>query len=247
MTVIVYPDPAALSAVTVARLCLALADAGAQREHVHLAIAGGSVGSQILGAVAACDLAGHVNWQSVHVWWVDERFVPADHPERNDAALADVFAALPIPAANIHRMPSSDDASDPEQGARRYAAELAAFATQGLPMPVLDVVLLGMGPDGHVASLFPGHGALAVDAEGTPARVALAVMDSPKPPAQRISLSLAAVNHTRRLWVAAWGAEKAPALARAVGGAPAAEIPAAGVRGREETLWLTDLAGAGEL
>ncbi len=180
----------------------------------------------------------------MHVWWVDERFVPLGHPERNDGALEEVFAQLPIPSGNIHRMPSPDNAADVDDGARKYADELARFAENGHAMPLFDVVLLGMGPDGHVASLFPQHAGLEVDSGGVPTTRTISVTDSPKPPSERISLTMAAINHTRKLWVAAWGAEKAPAIAAGVEGAKVQDIPAAGVRGREETLWLTDIPGA---
>lgn len=247
MTVLIYPDTSSLTTMTVARLCLALADAGALREQVHLAVAGGSVGTGILGTVPNSPLSEHVNWHSVHLWWVDERFVPLGHGDRNDAALDDVFSRLPLPDANIHRMPSPATASGVHEGAQQYAAELAEFAADGAALPLFDVVLLGMGPDGHVASLFPGHEGLQVDQDGESSAVTLGVTDSPKPPAERISMSQAAINHTRKLWVAAWGEEKAPAIAGALRGADVAEIPAAGARGQEETLWLTDLAGSADL
>src|SRR5690625_7016656 len=91
MTVLVYPDPETLAKVTAARVCLALADATALREEVHLAIAGGSVGTSVLGAIPDSELAGSVNWGNVHVWWVDERFVPIGHADRNDAAVTPVL------------------------------------------------------------------------------------------------------------------------------------------------------------
>ena len=247
MTVLVYPDPETLAKVTAARLCLALADATALREEVHLAIAGGSVGTSVLGAIPDSELAGSVNWASVHVWWVDERFVPMGHADRNDAAVLPGFAALGIPDGNIHSMPSPAQTDDVAAGAAQYAATLADYAPEGEAMPLFDVVLLGMGPDGHIASLFPGHSGLDVDSAGEPETVAFGVTDSPKPPAERISLSLAAVNHTRNMWLAAWGAEKAPAIAAGVAGTAISEIPAAGARGQMETLWLTDLAGSANL
>lgn len=252
MTVIVYPDSGSLAKVTAARLCLELADAGAQRAQVHLAIAGGSVGTHVLGAVAASDLVREVPWRNVHVWWVDERFVPAGDPDRNDTATIGLFTQLGIPGENIHSMPAppagkSDQAAaeGASAGARAYAAELARYADEAGRLPLFDVVLLGMGPDGHVASLFPDHPALEVDQE-VPETVVVAVTDSPKPPAQRITLTPAALNHARMVWIAAWGEEKAPAIAAAISGADPVQIPAAGVAGRERTLWLTDLAGAGE-
>ena len=246
MTVIVYPDKDSLAKVTIARLCLAISDAGAQREHVHVAIAGGSVGSSLIAGLASSPLAAHVNWSQVHVWWVDERFVPATSPDRNHVAVDDALAALGLRAEHVHRMPSSDDADTPTQGAQAYAAELARFTQNGAPMPVFDVVVLGMGPDGHIASLFPHHPGLSVDSSGEPEQVSLGITDSPKPPSGRISLSLAAINRARHVWVAAWGAEKAPAIARAIAGDDREDTPAAAVSGLEQTLWLTDLAGAGD-
>src|SRR5690625_4822762 len=232
--------------MTIARLCLALADASAERNAVHLAIAGGSVGTTILTGVAASPLAAHVDWSAVHVWWVDERFVPAGDPERNDSALEGGFTDLPLPAHNIHRIPARGDAPTVADAASRYAAALRSFASDGEAMPVFDVVLLGMGPDGHVASLFPGHPGLLVDSTGL-GEVTLAVTDSPNPPSSRVSLSLPAINNARRVWIAAWGQEKAPAIAAAIAGVDVDDIPAAGVHGIEETLWLTDIDGASRL
>lgn len=246
MTVIVYPDKHSLVEMTIARLCLTISDAGAQREHVHVAIAGGSVGSSLIAGLTSSPLADHVNWPQVHVWWVDERFVPATSPDRNHVAVDDTLTTLGLRAEHVHKMPSSHDAATPSQGAQAYAAELARFAQSGAPLPVFDVVVLGMGPDGHIASLFPHHAGLSVDSAGQPEQVTLGVTDSPKPPSGRISLSLAAINHARHVWVAAWGAEKAPAVARAIAGDARENTPAAAVAGLEQTLWLTDLAGASD-
>lgn len=247
MTVLVYPTPEDLAEVTVARLCVALADAAAHQDAVHLAVAGGSVGTNILTGVSNSPLAKQVDWSRVHMWWVDERFVPLGHTDRNDAALDEVFSALPFTEKNIHRMPSPDSAASASEGAKQYAQELAEHAPEGATIPMFDIVLLGMGPDGHIASLFPHHDGLKVDEDGEPSQVTFEITDSPKPPAERISFSLPAVNHTRKMWVAAWGAEKAPAIAQAIKGVPVQEIPAAGIGGQEELLWLTDLAGAEEI
>lgn len=247
MTVLVYPDSDSLAKVTAARLCLTLADAGALRPLVHVAIAGGSVGTEVLAAVPGSELASEVNWENIHIWWVDERFVPAGDPDRNDAAVDPVFAKLPIPGGNLHRVPGPEEAASVAGGAAAYAATLEEFAPTGAKLPLFDVVLLGMGPDGHVASLFPDHPGLGVDSEGIPEAVTLSVTDSPKPPLERVSLSMAAINHSREVWIAAWGAQKAPAIASAIAGAGVAQIPAAGAQGAQATLWLTDLAGASGL
>jgi 6-phosphogluconolactonase len=144
-------------------------------------------------------------------------------------------------------MPASDglDGSDLEAAAARHAADLAAAA--GQPgrdggVPTLDVVLLGMGPDGHVASVFPGHP--AVVASGT----VVGVRDAPKPPSQRITLTLPTLCQAREVWLLVAGAAKAAAVATALRGqaaGTAARVPAGRVRGRSCTLWLLDRAAAG--
>lgn len=244
MTVIVYPNAEALAKMTVARLCLALADAGSLREQVHVAVAGGSVGTNILGALADSDLAEEVDWHTVHIWWVDERFVPTGDDDRNDTVILEQLGRLPIPVENIHAMPATDTVADLAAGVTEYAAELKRFAGEEQASPVFDVVLLGMGPDGHIASIFPGHEGLTAGSDGA---TVFSVDDSPKPPAERLSLTMEAITNAREIWVAAWGQEKAPAIARAVGRGSVDETPAAGVAGHPNALWLTDIGGASEL
>ncbi|QOR72362.1 6-phosphogluconolactonase [Ruania alkalisoli] len=248
--VLVHPTAQALARATAARLLLALADAQALRSPIHLAIAGGSVGTQVLAEVATSPLLENVDLSGLHVWWVDERFVPCGDPDRNEGQATEVlFGGLDIPAENVHRMPTSDHASDPDAAAADYATELTAFAAASpdraeLPAsvgtPEFDVVLLGMGPDGHIASLFPGHGTVRITD-----RSVIGVSDSPKPPPRRISLTVPALTHARQVWVVAAGAAKADAVARALGGAEPDEVPAAAAAGRDVTLWLLDAEAAG--
>src|SRR5699024_2835371 len=142
------------------------------------------------------DLLGVVDFTGVHVWWIDERFVPTGDPDRNEGQATEaLLARLPIPEENVHRMPASDQAKDAEAAARDYAAELARFAPEGARSPELDLVLLGMGPDGHIASLFPGQGTVAITD-----RAEIGVPDSPKPPPERGSLALPALKNTRQPW-----------------------------------------------
>lgn len=246
MTVLVYPTPESLQAMTTARLCLELADAAAQREAVHLAIAGGSVGNTLVASLPECPLAEHVNWQAVHVWWVDERFVPIDDPQRNHVSVDSALETLAIPAHQIHRMPSSEHATL-DEAVQSYSKSLEAFATSHTGTPLFDVVLLGMGPDGHIASLFPNQAHVHSTSNEGNHPLVFGVEDSPKPPAVRITLSFKALNHARKIWIAAWGEEKAQAIAKALSGASSQITPAAGITGKEETLWLTDLAGANKL
>lgn len=237
--VIVHPDPTTLARATAARLILALVDAQSVREHVHIAIAGGSVGTDVLAEVADSQLLDLVDLTAVHVWWVDERFVDTGTAERNDTqAMTALFGRIPIPTDNLHAMPAADEVASLDEASVLYAQELGDFAAPGLDQPVFDVVLLGMGPDGHIASLFPGHSSL--NAGG------LTVVEeaSPKPPAQRISLTFDAINTSRQVWLAAWGEGKSAAVAAALRGDATMDCPAAGARGTEVTLWLLDAASA---
>jgi 6-phosphogluconolactonase len=138
-------------------------------------------------------------------------------------------------------MPASDGAfgDDVDAAAAGYAAELAAATDDGSAVPVFDVLLLGVGPDGHVASLFPGHPGFAVREGST-----IAVRESPKPPPTRISLTLPALRTARQTWLLAAGDGKADAVARAIGGEA---LPAGSVHGTNRTLWLLDRAAAGKL
>ncbi|MFV0254096.1 MAG: 6-phosphogluconolactonase [Beutenbergiaceae bacterium] len=233
--VIIHPDSAALYRATAARLLLALLDAQSVRRPVHVAIAGGSVGTGVLGAAAESALRDLVDFSGVHLWWVDERFVAADSPDRNDAQASQFCAAVGLPQAQVHPMPSSEAFTDIDAAAQHYAAAMSRFASDGSPL-VFDLVLLGMGPDGHIASLFPGKPALASTA------AVVAETDSPKPPPHRLSLTLPALNAARQIWLVAGGAAKADAVTGALRG----ELPAGQVHGQDVTLWLLDAAAAGQ-
>jgi 6-phosphogluconolactonase len=213
-----------------------------ERGMAHLVITGGSILEKVLAALAA---RKPIDWSQVHVWWGDERFVPADSADRNDlpaqAALLDQVAIDP---AKVHRMPASDAAfgDDAEAAAAAYAAELADAAGADAKVPTFDLVLLGVGPDGHCASLFPGHPALHESAAAV-----VAVQDSPKPPPTRLSLTFPALDAANEIWFVASGAGKADAVSRALGGADYTDVPSARPRGREHTLWLLDREAAAKL
>jgi 6-phosphogluconolactonase len=186
-----------------------------------------------------------VEWSRVDFWWGDERFLPAGHPDRNETqARAALLDALPVNPDRVHPMPPSDgpDGDDPEAAAARYAANLAAAARPGTALlPHFDVVLLGVGEDGHVASVFPEH---PVAYETRPVS---AVRGSPKPPPVRITLTLPTINTAEEVWLIAAGAEKSSAVGMALTGAGPVQVPAAGVRGVDNTLWLLDRAAAHEV
>ena len=255
-TVVVHPDPTMLARATAARLLVRLLDAQSTHRPVHVALTGGTVGIATLAEVCTSPLRDAVDWTGVHVWWGDERFLPSGDPERNETQARDALLdALDIPTANVHPVPPpGGEISTPEQSAEAYAEELARYAVTATPagvaapasddsgpaVPRFDVVLLGMGPDGHIASLFPGHEAL-----GVTDRTVVGVHGSPKPPPERVSLTYPALEAAEEVWLVVAGADKADAAARALGGADITGTPAAGALGRVRTLWLLDVAAAG--
>lgn len=244
--IVVHPDAPTLAEATAARLLTQILDLQSVRSPVHVVLTGGTVGIHTLAAVAASPVRDAVDWSGVHLWWGDERFLPTGDPERNETQAREALLDhLPLlPGANIHPMPAARDdngAYSPQDAAADYATELARFAADGSAVPHFDVLLLGMGPDAHVASLFPGHAALDVAGQAT-----VAVHGSPKPPPLRVSLTFDAIRSAHQVWIVAAGAEKADAVAAGLAGAPVTQAPVAGAVGRARTLWLLDVASAGD-
>ncbi len=240
-SVVVHPGKDALAAVCAARLVTAVVDAVAARGTARLVLTGGSMGAAVLTAVGRSPAAAAVDWSRVELWWGDERFLPAGDPDRNETQAREALLdALPLDGSLVHPMAATDgpNGDDVDAAARRYAAELAGAADGGLA-PEFDVVLLGVGPDCHVASLFPG--APGLDASGTGA---IAVRDSPKPPPTRISMTFDALRGAREVWFIVSGSDKADAVATARTGTDLHRAPAAGVAGREATRWLLDADAA---
>ena len=168
------------------------------------------------------------------------------HPDRNETQAAQVLLRhIDTDPARVHPMPASDgpDGNDPEAAAERYAAELARAAQpqDHGPVPAFDVLLLGIGPESHVASLFPGMPALYDD------RPVVAVRGAPKPPPIRLTMTLPAIRRAREVWVLAAGQEKAGAVRLALSDAGPVQVPAAGARGQLRTLFLLDRAAASQL
>lgn len=238
----VEADKVALADAIADRLAAVTADAVAARGVAHLVLTGGSMGTAVLEAL---DRRGHSDlpWESVHLWWGDERFLPEGDDDRNVVqARKTLLDRLPVPEGQVHPMAASDgpDGDDLAAAAQRYARELAAADGDGSGCPTFDVVMLGMGPDTHVASLFPGHPQTRVTDTMT-----TFVSDSPKPPPGRISMTFTALNTSREVWLMIAGADKADAVRAAAGSHDATEHPASGVRGQERTIWWLDRAAAG--
>jgi 6-phosphogluconolactonase len=244
--VLVHHDSSLLAKAAAARLVTRLVDAQAASAAASLVLTGGGIGTAILAELAAAPALGAVDWRHLDIWWGDERFLPSGHLERNEAGAEEALLRLvDTDSQRVHRMPGTDgpDGDDPEAAAARYAAQLRA-ATRPEdhgPVPSFDVLLLGIGPDAHVASLFPGMPALYDE------RPVVAVRGAPKPPPVRLSLTLPAIRCARDVWVLAAGQEKARAVRLALSGAGPVQVPAAGARGRQRTLFLLDRAAASQL
>ncbi|GAA1996242.1 MULTISPECIES: 6-phosphogluconolactonase [Nocardioides] len=231
----VHDDPRVLATAVAGELLGRLADAQRAGRVPQVVLTGGTIAGHVHEAVAQLAPASEVDWSRVVLWWGDERFVAPDSEERNAGAARRAFVdAVGVPEEQVHEMPSTADADDVEAAAEAYAATFAAHGADEL-----EVVMLGMGPDGHVASLFPGQAALAVED-----RDVVAVPDSPKPPPQRVSLTFPALRRARAVWFLVSGEAKAGAVAQALGDAAVEQIPAVGVSGREETTWFLDREAA---
>lgn len=238
-----YPDTDALVAAAGDRLAGKLISTVRTRGEATIALTGGGTGIGILRRLA--DQGDRIDWPNVHLFWGDDRFVPADDSERNDKQAREALLdRIGIPAANVHAMPASDGefGDDLEAAAQAYERLLADFAEPGEASPAFDVHLLGMGPEGHVNSLFPDTPAVREKS-----RAVVGVADSPKPPPRRITLTLPAVQRSREVWLIVSGAGKSAAVAAAVNGADPDDVPAAGAVGRDATVWLLDEAAAGRL
>jgi 6-phosphogluconolactonase len=243
--VVVHRDADELATAVAARLITRVADVQSAREHAAIVVTGGGLGGATLAAVAASPARSAVDWRRLDVWWGDERFLPRGHPERNETqARAALLDTVPVASDRVHPMPATEDtAGDPDAAAELYAAELAAAtrAENHAQVPEFDVMMLGVGPDGHVASLFPDQPALYET------RQVVAVRGSPKPPPTRISLTLPAIRTATEVWLVVAGDDKAAAVRMALSGAGEVQVPAAGARGRQRTLWLLDRAAASAL
>jgi 6-phosphogluconolactonase len=209
-------------------------------------LTGGGIGIAVLRSLRDNPARDAIDWDRIDLWWGDERFLPTGDPERNETGAREALLDhVDVDAGRVHPMPGPDgpDGNDPEAAARRYAAELAAAARpeDHGPVPGFDVLLLGLGPDGHIASLFPELPAVYDE------RPVVAVRGSPKPPPVRLSLTLPSINAAREIWFVVAGEDKAAAVRLALFGAGQVQVPAAGAHGKQRTLWLLDGAAAAEL
>ncbi len=227
MTIEILPDADALAQAIADRLSSQVAALQAEGRTPRIVLTGGTIAMnayQRIGEDAA-------DWANVDFWFGDERFVPEGHADRNDQQARDAFLDR-VGATRVHSVAGNDCSLSAATAANEYAATL--------PDEPFDIVLLGVGPDGHVASLFPQH-PLLHETE----RACAELFDSPKPPPVRISMTFPTLNRADAVWFLVSGEEKSDAVARAVAeDGTVDETPARGVRGRQETVWILDQAAA---
>lgn len=242
----VYRDGELLAQAIAARLVTRLVDVQASRGSASVVLTGGGIGTATLAALRATPARDAIDWSRLSVWWGDERFVPEDDEERNEkAARAALLDHVPLDPRRVHPMPAAGGAygNDPEAAAEAYAEELARNSRpeDHADVPAFDVLMLGIGPDGHVASLFPEMPALYEE------RSVVAVRGAPKPPPTRISLTLPSIQAATDVWILASGESKADAVRLALSGTGPVQLPAAGAQGRKATLFLLDRAAAAKV
>jgi 6-phosphogluconolactonase len=231
--ILLHAGPDEVAEALAARLMARLTEIQRDFRVPQLALTGGRIATRAFRKLAAEGPNSAVDWSRIELWWGDERFVPANDAERNAEPALDLFAPLALDTDRIHAMPASDGGLDLDQAAEAYARELSDV--------IFDICLLGMGPDGHVASIFPEHPSSYAEGD------VIAVRSSPKPPPERISLTLPVINRSQEVWFVVGGTDKAAAAKMALLGAGPVQVPAAGVSGAERTLWLMDRDAAAEL
>ena len=205
-----------------------VADLLAKKQSVNVMLTGGTIGIATLRSIAAREDAHLLDWSRIQIWWGDERFVAADSEDRNAVqARQALLSRVAIPEANIHEFPAADGMLSLDDAAQLFEAELA------IHRPHFDLAFVGMGPDGHICSLFPGK------PMPSPEAMVIAEHDSPKPPPQRLSFSYSAMNSVDELWFVVAGSDKAPAVFQVFGDDPTS-LPAGRVHGKVKTLWFVD-------
>jgi 6-phosphogluconolactonase len=205
----------------------------ATKPEAHVAVTGGTVGIASLREIAANERAATFDFNRVNFWWGDERFVAANDGDRNAVQAQNaLFSKINIEATKLHPFPSSDIGLGLDEAAEQFAAYVAKI------QPHFDLVFLGMGPDGHINSLFPGKPLPAAGVQ------IIAEHNSPKPPPQRLSFTYEAMNAADEIWFTVAGADKAEAVSVAFGDEPTS-LPVGRVQGKVRTVWFVDqTAGA---
>ncbi|MEV6363921.1 6-phosphogluconolactonase [Nocardia asteroides] len=238
-TIEVHDDPDLLADAAAERFVAVIVAAQAERGHASVSLTGGSDGIRLLERVR--QNPGAIDWPNLYVYWGDERFVPDGDPDRNELqARQALLDFVPLNPAHVFPIAASDGTyGSPEAAAAAYAQ---LVHTELDERGEFDLTVLGMGPEGHVNSLFPHSPAIRETTD-----YVVAVHDCPKPPPTRVSLTLPAVHRSRHVMLVVSGIGKAAAVAAAVNGASPDDVPSAGAVGIESTTWVVDEAAASDL
>ena len=236
--VLVFPDREALSRAAAERLVEVVEATLAQKKRVALALAGGSTPRRLYEVLAET-YRDRLPWDRIYLFWGDERFVPQDHPASNyRMAYEALIRRLPFPPANV--LPIPTDAASPEEAAAAYEVALWQFFQN--PHPAFDLTLLGLGDDGHTASLFPENTPQAALAEESTGRQVEAVVAPPRYEIRpRLTLTLPAINASRHVFFLVSGEGKRDVLHTVLHDANTT-LPAAYVRAQEQVTWFVDEA-----
>lgn len=227
-------DSAEVSRVVAARLLDRVVELQSSQESVHICLTGGNAANAMYEEFATLAEDSGLDASRLQLWWGDERFVPAADPERNSQqAISRLARTVSIKSAETHMMAAKDGRQDSHDSAAEYEAELGGTR--------FDITLLGIGEDGHVAAIYPGHPSF----DPTTSRAVIGVEDSPKEPSERISLTIPTLNRADEVWFMATGEAKADAVHRSVTGDAA--IPGAHVHGQVATYWFLDKGAAAGL
>lgn len=213
-------------------------EAASENGRVDIVLTGGTVGIDVLREVSTQPEVDEIDWSKVRIWWGDERFVPEGDSDRNELQAREALLnSLPLRPEHVHPFPA-DDGQSLESALSKFRQE---FDEGFNGSPGFALVLNGMGPDGHVASLFPG-----LD-QGEAGDFVIAIDNSPKPPSKRLSLTFRALNSGEHVWIIAAGSDKAAAIAQVMTLEPTAECPATLLKGHESTRVYVDALAASEL
>ena len=228
-----YRDQPELARRAAARLLASLIELQADGRVAQLCLTGGRAALATYAELGELVPGSELDPSRLELWWGDERFVPTDGSDRNAGpTLALLARHFLVDPARTHPMPSADGQIDAAASAATYAKELGDTR--------FDLCILGVGVDGEVAAIFPGHPSAEPSSQSV-----IGVTEAPKGPPERISLTIETINRSREVWLLASGEEKAEVVSRAVAGDSA--LPAGRVSGRRRTLWLVDEAAAAKL
>lgn len=257
--VVVYADTPLLNQATAERILLELGDILARQDRADIALTGGRDAVDIYTLMGSSPLARSVDWERVHLWWSDERFVAADDPERNakqarDAWFARLIEEGRMPKDHVHEMPVDTRTSEQVEQANdadndQALAEAAQTYQEEIlkelgPDGRMDLAVFGVGPDGHYASLFPDHPEVLITDEN---RLVAGVNHSPKLPPLRVTMTNPLIRRTPKVWLFTSTREKAWAVDQALGCVGNPHIPSSYAQGTEQTLWLLDNDAADKL